>query len=78
MLLLGEPKPMPKTLDEYSAAYAFEAEGKQWVGVVIKNKVVVTVGIEFSEADIIKWCEASLDLWPITGKEAPDAFDRRQ
>jgi len=61
-----------------TAAYRFNPDAQEWNAIILDDdQTVLTVGVEFTEQDIQTWCKATLKSWPITGREAPDAYDRR-
>lgn len=65
-------------MQKFIAKHHYFPVERQWIGVIIdtKSNQIVTMGVEFCKEDIIKWCQTTLEIWPVCGIEAPDAFDR--
>ena len=66
---------MAETIDwqDGDYVYCFDPKQKLWVGAIICDDVVATVGVEITEELIKIWCEKTL----ASGVDAPDYFDRK-
>ncbi len=66
----------------YVSKHGYDLENRVWTGAIFdiqsEPKMLITIGVEETEAAIIEWCNATLVNYSIDLPEAPDRNDRNR
>lgn len=63
---------------QYQLKYGFDAKRNAYIGMVIMDGTVMTIGVEGTKTGIIEWLQRAVDMKPwISGNPCPpDMYDR--